>query len=125
MDLPDLQSPCAEDTRPLVLGQVPGGYPDLVWLAFALLLRRCGRGLAVCHLLVTTSVAIGCVDLTGVLLAIWTGLFVVLGVFGQEVVSVVLFFRKQSIRVQNADGLRTNVSSVKLQQRSATHTLTR
>ena len=68
-DLPDLQSPCTEDTSPLVLGQVSGGYPDLVWLAFAWLLCGYWRRLTVRHLLVTTK-TVDPIGLIGVLLAI-------------------------------------------------------
>lgn len=94
VSVPDLQSPCTEDTSPFVLGQVSRGYADLVGLAFALWLRGCSCGWTVCHLLVTPGITIGSSELVGFLLAIQTSLFGVLVVFCQEVVSVVLFFRK-------------------------------
>lgn len=96
-NLPDLQSPCAEDTSPFVLCQVPRGYADLVRLTFALLLWLCDCALTVCHLLVTTGITIGLIGLARVLFAIYTSLFALWVVSGQEVVSIVLFFSSGSI----------------------------
>jgi hypothetical protein len=91
-DLPDLQSPCTEDASSLVLCQVPGGDTDLIWLSFALLLGGWGYGLTVRHLLVPTSISFGVILLISVAFFIFTGLFALLVVFGQEVVAVILFW---------------------------------
>lgn len=98
LDLPDLQSPSTENTSPLVLGQVSGGDTDFVWLTFALLLGRCGRGLTVSHLLVATGITIAFVLLGGIPFLIHTRLFTFLVVSCQEVVSFIALFANKSIR---------------------------
>jgi hypothetical protein len=61
------------------------------------LLGGYGCGLTVCHFLVTASITITFGLLVGISIFIGTRLFTFLVAFGQEVVPVILFFRKKSI----------------------------